>query len=207
MCRYMWTVYKKKLPVSEEKWRLIAKATADDQELQAVMEKINLPRDQRLINPYQSFKEELSVVSGVLMRGKRIVIPTSMRSQMAKLTHEGHLGIEKCKRRARALMFWPHMNRDIELLVQRCETCQRHRYQQPKEPLMAHSKPEEPWRKVRTDLFQLSGRDYLVIMDYKSNYPELVLLSDTTAKQVIKHTKSIFARHVIPVTVVSGNGP
>uniref|UniRef100_A0A0E9T7X6 Gypsy retrotransposon integrase-like protein 1 n=1 Tax=Anguilla anguilla TaxID=7936 RepID=A0A0E9T7X6_ANGAN len=80
-------------------------------------------------------------------------------------------------------MFWSHMNRDIEILVQRCETCQRHKYQQPKEPHMAHSKPVGLWRKVRTDLFQLAGRDYLVIMDYQSNYPEFALLSDTTGKQ------------------------
>lgn len=93
-------------------------------------------------------------------------------------------------------MYWPHMNRDIEVLVQRCETCQQHRYQQPEEPLMAHSKPEEPWRKVGTDSFQLAGRDYLVIVDYKSNYPELALLSNTTAQQMIKHTKAIFTRHM-----------
>lgn len=197
----------KHIPVSEEKWRQIAKATAEDSELQAVIGKIHMPNDQKLSNPYQSFKEELSVVQGVLLRGKRIVIPNSMRSQMAKLTHEGHLGIEKCKRRARVLMYWPHMNRDIEVLVQHCETCQRHRYQQAKEPLMAHNKPEEPWRKVGTDLFHLAGRDYLVIMDYKSNYPELAMLTNTTAQQVIKHTKAIFARHGIPVTVVSDNGP
>ncbi|XP_026074998.1 uncharacterized protein K02A2.6-like [Carassius auratus] len=197
----------KHLPVPEDKWRQIAEATADDRELQAVIEKIHLPKDQKLSNSYQSFKDELPVVHGVLLRGERIVINTTMCSQMAKLTHEGHLGIEKCKRRARVLLYWPHMNRDIEALVQRCETCQRHRYQQPKENLMANNKPEEPWRKVGTDLFYLAGRDYQVIMDYKSNYPELAMLTNTTAQQVIKHTKAIFARHGIPVTVVSDNGP
>lgn len=72
---------------------------------------------------------------------------------------------------------------------------------------MAHNKPEEPWRKVGTDLFHLAGRDYLVIVDYKSNYPELAMLTNTTAQQMIKHTKAIFARHGILVTVVSDNGP
>ncbi|KAK0131138.1 hypothetical protein N1851_034162 [Merluccius polli] len=40
------------------------------------------------------------------------------------------------------------MYRDIEPFVQRCETCQRHRYQQPKEPMRPHDKPQEPWSKV-----------------------------------------------------------
>ena len=39
------------------------------------------------------------------------------------------------------------------------------------------------------------------------NYPELAMLTNTTAQQVIKHTKAIFARHGLPVTVVSDNGP
>ncbi len=78
---------------------------------------------------------------------------------------------------------------------------QRHRYQQQKEPLIAHSKPVEPWRKVGTDLFHLVGKDYLVIMDYHSNL-EYALLPDTLTKQVIKHTKAIFARHGIPVRVI-----
>ena len=62
------------------------------------MERIRQPELQRLPHPYQNYKEELTVVNGVLMTGNRIVIPTSMHSQMAKLTHEGHLDIEKCKR-------------------------------------------------------------------------------------------------------------
>lgn len=72
---------------------------------------------------------------------------------------------------------------------------------------MAHSRPAEPWRKVGMDLFHLTGKDYLVIVDYQSNYPELALLPHTTANEVIKHCKAIIARHGIPVTVVSDNGP
>ncbi|CAL9707883.1 unnamed protein product [Knipowitschia caucasica] len=146
-------------------------------------------------------------MEGVLLKGKRIVIPISMRSQMLHLTHEGHLGIEKCNGRARALLYWPQMNKDIESYIQRCDTCQQHRYRQQKEPLLAHSRPNEPWRKVGADLFHLAGKDYLVMVDYFSNYPEVAFLTDTTAKQVIKHCKAIFARHGIPVTVVSDNGP
>ncbi|KAJ8352002.1 hypothetical protein SKAU_G00234780 [Synaphobranchus kaupii] len=58
--------------------------------------------------------------------------------------------------------------------------CQRHRYQQPKEPLRPHDKPQEPWRKVGMDLFQLKGKDYQMVMDYHSNYPEFAMLSDNS---------------------------
>ncbi|XP_057179703.1 uncharacterized protein K02A2.6-like [Triplophysa rosa] len=104
-------------------------------------------------------------------------------------------------------MYWPCMNKDIETRVQHCEICQQHRYKKQKEPLIKHFTPCEPWRKVGTDLFHLTGKDYLVVMDYYSNYPEVALLSDTSAKNVIAQMKTIFARHGIPVTMVSDNGP
>ncbi|KAF7712008.1 hypothetical protein HF521_001019, partial [Silurus meridionalis] len=92
-------------------------------------------------------------------------------------------------------------------LVQSCEVCQRHRYQQSKEPMRPHEKPKESWGKVGMDLFQLNDKDYLLLMDYHSNYPEFVQLTSTTSEQVIAKTKSIFARHGIPMTVISDNGP
>lgn len=86
----------KRMPVSEQKQRQIA--TADDKELQVVIERILQPGDLRLIHPYQNFKDELTVMDDIVLKRNRIVIPTSMRPEVTKLIHEGHLGIEKCKR-------------------------------------------------------------------------------------------------------------
>ena len=72
------------------------------------------------------------------------------------------------------------------------------------EPLKHH---DEPWAKVGTDLFHLNGKEYLLVIDYYSNYPEVVMLTRTSFKQVIAHIKSVFARHGIPETVVSDNIP
>lgn len=195
------------MPVSKAKWTEIAKETQEDETLKSVIKQISLHGKVKLVKPYQHFKGELSVVVGVLLKGTQIVVPTSMKSQMLKLVHEGHLGIEKCKRHACDVLYWPNMHRDIQTLVQRCEICQQHQYQQPKEPMMPHTKPQEPWEKVGMDLFQLKGKDYLLVIDYHSNYPEFCQLSTTTAEHVIAHTKVIFARHGIASTVKSDNGP
>lgn len=104
-------------------------------------------------------------------------------------------------------MYWPGLNKDIETLVGKCETCQNHRSKQCKEPMVIPEMPTYPWQKVGMDLFHLKGKDYLVIMDYFSNFPEMALLSNITSASVITHTKSIFARHGIPHIVVSDNGP
>lgn len=120
--------------------------------------------------------------------------------------HEGHLGVEKCKRRARETVFCPGINKDIERLISRCETCQKHRNKQTKEPMMLSDVPTAPWHKVGMDLFHLKGKDYLVVIDYYSNFPEMALLANMTSACVITHVESIFARHGIPHTVLSDNG-
>lgn len=62
-------------------------------------------------------------------------------------------------------------------------------------------------KKVGTDLFQLNGKDFLVVINYYSNYPEIEQLRYTTANDVIHHMKCIFTRHGIPLIVQSDNGP
>uniref|UniRef100_A0A3B3U0E2 Integrase catalytic domain-containing protein n=1 Tax=Poecilia latipinna TaxID=48699 RepID=A0A3B3U0E2_9TELE len=59
--------------------------------------------------------------------------------------------------------------------------------------------PTGPWQKVGTDLCHLNGKDYLVIIDYHSNYPEIAQLFNTSAAGVITHMKSVFSRHGIPL--------
>lgn len=147
------------------------------------------------------------MVEGMLLRKNRIVIPVSMRQDMLRRIHEGHLGIEKCKRRARQAVFWPGINVHIEKYLSQCDVCLNHHYKQAKEPMMIAAHPTEPWEKVGTDLFQLNGKDYLVVIDYYSNYPEVEQLHYTTSNYVIQCMKSIFARHGIPHIVQSDNGP
>jgi hypothetical protein len=130
-----------------------------------------------------------------------------MRKDMLSRIHGGHLGIEKCRARAREAVYWPGINRDIETLISKCDTCQRHRYKQAKEPMLIPEMPTEPWQKVGTDLFHVNGKDFLLVMDYHSNYPEVAQLNSTSASAVITRMKSIFGRHGIPQIVQSDNGP
>ena len=59
---------------------------------------------------------------------------------------------------------------------------------------------------VGVDLFELNKVNYLLLVDYFSRYPEVIKLSATTSAAVI-NVMSIFARHGIPETVRSDNGP
>jgi hypothetical protein len=73
--------------------------------------------------------------------------------------------------------------------------------------MIPHEAPNRAWSKVGTDLFHLNSRTYIIVVYYYSKFPEIVKLTDTTSEGVIIEMKSIFARHGIPDTVVSDNGP
>ena len=60
---------------------------------------------------------------------------------------------------------------------------------------------------VGSDLFQCAGKHYLIITDYYLCYPEVYLLRSEEAEDVIVATKDVFARHGVPVTLISDNGP
>ena len=155
---------------------------------------------------YWNYNEELTVQDGVLFKGMKVIVPTSMRPQMIARVHSSHLGPDACVRRARDVLFWPGMVGQIKDQVQRCEVCNDFLSRQQKQPLMTYKIPEIPWSKVGQDLFTEGGENYLVTVDFYSDYFELDLLADTTAESVIKATKCHFARHGI-ADMVTDNGP
>ena len=101
------------------------------------------------------------------------------------------------------------ISQDIKLLIEFCPVCVKH-YVPHHEPLhetLCTNHEPLTWQKVATDLFTLTGTCYLVVVDYFSRYPEVIQLRSTTSGSVVEALKAIFARHGIPETVVSDNGP
>ena len=69
------------------------------------------------LKPYWQVKEEISIIHGLLLKADRIVIPTSIRLEIPDRIHEGHQGVRKCGNRARQVVWWPGLSRQIEDLV------------------------------------------------------------------------------------------
>lgn len=65
--------------------------------------------------------QERSVVDGLLLRGNRIVIPQSLRQDILRNIHAGHLGIVECRERARQGVWWPGLSKQLEELVKNCK--------------------------------------------------------------------------------------
>ena len=106
------------------------------------------------IRDYWNFRDEMSEVNDIILKGEKLVIPLNMRSEMLAKIHTCHLGIVKCKQRARDILFWPGMGKDIEEVVNQCEICAEHRASNPREPMAVGEIPTRPWELVLTDLFK-----------------------------------------------------
>jgi hypothetical protein len=65
----------------------------------------------------------------------------------------------------------------IDAAVGACSTCCANRRHQPPEPLLPHPVPSYPWEKIGADIFTFNRRDYLLVVDYFSKFPFVLLLS------------------------------
>ena len=201
------------LPMSGTRRDELQRATAQDEELQALRKVIfsrwpdNIKAVPSIVRQFWTIREELHEADQMLFRGTKVIIPTIFRSEMLRRIHEGHQGAEKSKERARAVMYWPNMNKEIEDYVSKCTTCLRFRWSNTKEPLEQHDLPERPWQMIAADIMTFKRRDYLMVVDYYSKYVKVPLLLDKTAKSVITTLKSIFSRHSIPDRLICDNVP
>ena len=100
-------------------------------------------------------------------------------------------------------MFWHEMAVDVKQQIANCKACRRDAPQQKKEIILSHAIPNKPWRNVGMDIFTHSSINYLVIVDYFSDYFEFEKLSDMSSATVIEICKRCFARLGIPETVDS----
>uniref|UniRef100_A0A8C6SMM6 ribonuclease H n=1 Tax=Neogobius melanostomus TaxID=47308 RepID=A0A8C6SMM6_9GOBI len=83
----------------------VKKATRSDPELSVVMDiviKGQSVSDSFTLKPFLDRRWELTVQSGCLLWGRRVIIPQSLRTKMLEQLHAGHSGIVKMKEMARS---------------------------------------------------------------------------------------------------------
>lgn len=162
-------------------------------------------------NIFKTVRDELSFSDehNVLLRSSRIVIPRSLQSRAIDIAHEGHQGMVKTKQLVREKVWFPHIDRLVETKVQSCLACLSTTPDHPAEPLKMTTLPDRPWSEVSIDFCGPfpSGEYLLVAIDAYSRFPEVEILTSTSAKATVPKLDAIFARHGVPDIVKSDNGP
>ena len=117
------------------------------------------------LKDFWNYRDELSVLDGLVLKGTCIVIPESYRDEILDQLHEGHFGIDRTKLRARDSVYWPCINKDIECLVKTCNLCQEHSCRNKKDPVIPREIPAQAWSTIQMDLFTLDSHSFLLVVD------------------------------------------
>ena len=143
--------------------------------------------------------------NGLITKGARLIIPSTLRRKVLEQIHEGHLGIEKCMLKARDSVFWPGISNDIRETVEKCGICQAS--SRAAKPVGNVSDvPPHAWHTLGTDLFYWNKIDYLVIGDYFSKYLIVRRLPNSSTHAVIKELGLVFTELGRPFVLRSDNG-
>ena len=142
------------------------------------------------LQPFWTFREELTVEDGLILKGTRIVIPNKQCKAILQLLHEGNLGLNKCKLRAKGSVYWPGLNDQLEELVLNCNLCLKYSTAKCKlEPSLSLGQevPLYPQTKLAMDIFHFEGASHLLFVDYTSRYPVVHKLTSMTGQHVASH--------------------
>ena len=185
------------VPVSSSEIKMIHGETARDPTLSLLRHYIHVgwPVDRTMlpqeIHTFWNEREDLSVENGLVMKGARLMIPSTLRSKVLEQIHKGHLGIEKCMLKARDSVFWPGISNDIRETVEKCGICQAS--SKSSKPIGNVSDvPPHAWHTLGNDLFYWNKIDYLVIGYYFSKYLIMRRLPNSSTHTVIKELGLVF---------------
>ena len=158
------------------------------------------------IRPYWSYKDDLAVKDGIVMKGRCTIIPKVLKQQALDQLHVNHMGIKKLKLLECESIYWVQINDDIKNYVKYCSTCLEFQQMLLMEKNIHHDISMRPWDVTGTDMFQLNNRIYICIVDYHSKFPVVQRMDGLSADSLIAAVKVIFVEYGIPCRIMSDAG-
>jgi hypothetical protein len=158
--------------------------------------------------PWWTRRDELTVESGVLLWGTRVIVPERLRSQILDLLHESHPGSTRCKQLARSYVWWPGLDADIERLVNSCAACSENR-REPNTPILGRwEHATASWQRIHVDhAGPFLGYYWFLWVDAFSKFAGVHRVKHIDSTTTIKVLREIFGLFGLPNQVVSDNGP
>jgi len=163
-----------------------------------------------VLKPYKDVFVEIGFADELLLKGERLIIPQSLQKAAVQLAHEGHQGMVRTKAYLRSMMWFPGLDKLVEMTIRDCLACQSIKPSKTATaPLQMTELPNHPWEKVAMDFFSISSNTnehILVVQDRYSRYPVVDFVSTTSAKATIPKLDRIFSDFGVPDQADSDNG-
>ena len=160
----------------------------------------------KALYPYWCFRDELTILDGLIMKGNRVIVPSAQRAETLARLHDGHQGLTATLQRARRTVYWPNMQDDISALLQRCNECQIHAKKKPRAPERQVS-ASRPMEIIGVDLMEFRGKIALVSVDYHTGFLTIDFMQAGTSDEVIQVLNNNFRKFGLAERIISDNGP
>ncbi|XP_046608877.1 uncharacterized protein K02A2.6-like [Neodiprion virginianus] len=179
----------------------------NDAKIQSVIENLRAGKNLSPKDTWNVDPREFSVEDNLLFKSDRIVIPKKLQQRILEELHVGHFGIVKMKSLARGHCWWSNIDKDIENLVQSCESCLRNRNNPAKVPIHLWEPATRPFERIHIDFAgPFMGAILFILVDAYSKWPEIRVVKNMLASTTIDVCTDIFAQFGFPEVLVSDNG-
>ena len=100
------------------------------------------------LKEFSNIINEISIVHGCLMFRDRVFIPKALRSQVLDCFHLNHPGQSAMKSLVRPLIYYPGLDKDVELICKSCKICQNMQNKPPQNNNVEWPVPEKKFSRI-----------------------------------------------------------
>ena len=194
-------------------WETIDDASAHDAECIKLREAVEhgFPQSRnelpQTIRKYFQMKDDLYTIGRTVFKGKKMLIPASLRQVVLDGLHAAHQGVTGMRSNARERLFWPGLDADLKLTRDQCRKCNENAPSQSDEPMIHTEIPELPFQQVAIDYCSSEGTDYLIYADRFSGWTEVAKVQSTAFPTFQKNVLIWFRTYGVPEEISSDGGP
>ena len=157
--------------------------------------------------PFSKKRLEMTIEKDVILWGKRVIVPVSLRPKIISLLHSEHNGISRMKSVARSYVWWPGIDDQLEQCAKDCNPCQQKRNQPAKVVGAKWPAPKDPWHRIHVDFAGPIGNvNLLIVVDASTKWPEVKVLKRITSASTIEVLRTICSDRGVPRIIVTDNG-